>query len=56
MPEPVKVQARKTRGYEIFLITIPKKYANELGLRKGDILFAEIGEHKGKKALIYYKP
>ncbi|MHC1627883.1 MAG: AbrB/MazE/SpoVT family DNA-binding domain-containing protein [Candidatus Nezhaarchaeales archaeon] len=56
MPEAVKVQSRIARGYEVFLVTIPKKLAGKLGIKKGDILFVETGEYKGKEALIYYKP
>ena len=39
MVEAVKVRESKTRGYSVFSITIPKRFVEELGLRKGDILF-----------------
>ncbi len=56
LPEAVKVQSRKARGYDVYLVTIPKRFVEELGLRKGDILFVEIREINGRKTLVYYKP
>ena len=56
MVEAVKVRESKTRGYSVFSITIPKKFVEKLGLKKGDVLFVEVKEINGKKALVYYKP
>jgi len=56
IPEAVKIQSRIAKGYEVFLVTIPKVFIKKLGLKKGDILFVEVDEYKGKKAIIYYKP
>ncbi len=56
MPEVVKIQSRKARGYEVYSVTVPKRFVEELGLRKGDILFVEVREIGGKKVLVYYKP
>jgi len=56
MPEVVKLQSRKIRNYDQFTVTVPKDFVTKLNLKKGDILFVEIGEYKGKKAIIYYKP
>ncbi|MCD6488026.1 MAG: hypothetical protein J7K21_02255 [Desulfurococcales archaeon] len=55
-PEVVKVQKRSTKGYPVYLVTLPKKFIKELEIEKGDILFVEITEYKGKKAIVYYKP
>ncbi|MEM1832146.1 MAG: AbrB/MazE/SpoVT family DNA-binding domain-containing protein [Desulfurococcaceae archaeon] len=54
-PHVVKVQQRSTKGYPVYLITLPKRFAKELGIEKGDVLFAEITEYKGRKAIVYYK-
>jgi len=56
MPEVVKLQSRKIRDYDQFTVTVPKDFVNKLGLKKGDILFVEIIKHKGKDAIVYYKP
>ena len=56
MVEAIKVRESKTSGYSIYSVTIPKKFVEELGLKKGDILFIEVKEIEGKKALIYYRP
>ena len=55
-PEVVKVQQRSTKGYPVYLVTLPKKFVEELSIEKGDILFVEITEYKGRKAIVYYKP
>ena len=54
--EVVKVQQRSTKGYPVYLVTLPKKFVEELSIEKGDILFVEITEYKGRKAIVYYKP
>lgn len=65
MPEAVKVQCREAKGYEVYLITVPKEFVKKLGLKKGDILFAEImemnitssrGIEESRKGIFYYKP
>lgn len=56
MPEVVKVQSRKAKGYEVFLVTIPKSIVKTLGIKKGDILFVETFTFKNKPAIVYYKP
>jgi len=58
----VRVQVRKTRreGYYTYSVTIPKEFAEELGIAKGTVLYVKIAELtvKGKKVrgVFYFKP
>ncbi len=55
----VKVQ-RKKAGVDVYFITLPKEFVNELSIRVGDYLHVRIIEAKvnGKKVkgILYYKP
>jgi len=57
----VKVTAKKGgAGHIQYMVTIPKRFAEELGIKNWDILFVEIMEIEingvKRKALVYYKP
>ena len=52
----VRVQERKiTGGYRIKYVTVPKKMAEVLEIKKGDLLKVYIKESDGKRVLVYEK-
>lgn len=58
--EAVKLQVRVSRGSTQHTVTVPKRFVEELGLRKGDILLVRVLEVEvdgvRRKALVYYRP
>jgi bifunctional DNA-binding transcriptional regulator/antitoxin component of YhaV-PrlF toxin-antitoxin module len=57
----VKVTAKKGgAGHIQYIVTIPKRFAEELGIESNDILFVEIRDIEvdgvKRRALVYYKP
>ena len=60
MPEAVKVSVKRSaRGgavYEAYAVAIPKKLAEALGLKGGDLLLVDIIEHEGRRGIFYFKP
>ena len=53
--EAVKLQSRKVRGIDTYLVTVPKRFIEELGWSKGTLLKVYIEERDGRKVLIYEK-
>ncbi len=56
----IKKSRRDDREYVSYSIALPKRFADELGIRGGDILHARIVEieidGKKVKGILYYKP
>ena len=56
----VRVVSKKSRDYVYYNITLPKEFAEELGIKSGDILHARIIEIEidgaKRRGVFYYKP
>ncbi len=57
--EVVKLQSRKVKGYEAFLVTIPKSFVHKLGWKKGDVLAVRLTrvdvDGKEVQGIVIYK-
>jgi len=50
----VKVQEKRiTGGYRVKYIVVPKKIADALELKKGELLKVYVEEREGRKVLVY---
>ena len=50
----VRVQEKRvTGGYRVKYIVVPKRIAEALGLRKGDLLKVYVEERDGRRVLVY---
>ncbi len=56
----VKVVAKRSRDYVTYNVALPKRFAEELGYKGGDILHVRIIEAtingRKVKGIFYYKP
>jgi len=56
----VRVVAKKSKGYVTYNVALPKRFAEELGYKGGDILHVRVIEYEvnGRrvKGIFYYKP
>ncbi len=53
----VKVQVKRSRGKEYYMVQIPSAIASQLKIKGGDTVIAElIHDYKGRKAVVFYKP
>ena len=50
----VRVQEKRvTGGYRVKYVVVPKRIAEALGLRKGDLLKVYVEERDGRRVLVY---
>ena len=53
MVEIVKLQEKKTNGYSVAVVVVPKRLLEKLDWRKGDYLKVYVEEREGRKVLVY---
>ena len=53
MVEIVKLQEKKTNGYSVAVVVVPKRLLSLLGWKRGDYLKVYVEEREGKRVLVY---